>query len=171
MELLDIVDEQGNFTGQVMEREKAHDLNLLHWEIAVFFVNDNKELLLQKRSPNKRFSPNKWGLCAGHIDSGETPEKTALREIKEELGIKLSPGDLRILEERDVLKLESNSRLTRMYYVIYNKNDFTIQTEELSEVKWFNIDDVIDRIKNNDESITLKSNRLYLLERLKTILK
>ena len=171
MELLDIVDEQGNFTGQVMEREKAHDLNLLHWEIAVFLVNDNKELLLQKRSPNKRFSPNKWGLCAGHVDSGETPEKTALREIKEELGIKLSPGDLRILEERDVLKLESNSRLTRMYYVIYNKNDFTIQTEELSEVKWFNIDDVIDRIKNNDESITLKSNRLYLLERLKTILK
>ena len=82
-----------------------------------------------------------------------------------------SPGDLRILEERDVLKLESNSRLTRMYYVIYNKNDFTIQTEELSEVKWFNIDEVIDRIKNNDESITLKSNRLYLLERLKTILK
>ena len=171
MELLDIVDEQGNFTGQVMEREKAHDLNLLHWEIAVFFVNDNKELLLQKRSPNKRFSPNKWGLCAGHVDSGETPEKTALREIKEELGIKLSPGDLRILEERDVLKLESNSRLTRMYYVIYNKNDFTIQTEELSEVKWFNIDEVIDRIKNNDESITLKSNRLYLLERLKTIIK
>ena len=171
MELLDIVDEQGNFTGQVMEREKAHDLNLLHWEIAVFFVNDNKELLLQKRSPNKRFDPNKWGLCAGHVDSGETPEKTALREIKEELGIKLSPGDLRILEERDVLKLESNSRLTRMYYVIYNKNDFKIQTEELSEVKWFNIDEVIDRIKNNDESITLKSNRLYLLERLKTILK
>ena len=171
MELLDIVDEQGKFTGQVMEREKAHDLNLLHWEIAVFFVNDNKELLLQKRSPNKRFSPNKWGLCAGHVDSGETPDSTALREIKEELGIKLSPGDLRILEERDVLKLESNSRLTRMYYVIYNKNDFTIQTEELSEVKWFNIDEVIDRIKNNDESITLKSNRLYLLERLKTILK
>lgn len=171
MELLDIVDEQGNFTGQVMEREKAHDLNLLHWEIAVFFVNDNKELLLQKRSPNKRFSPNKWGLCAGHVDSGETPDSTALREKKEELGIKLSPGDLRILEDRDVLKLESNSRLTRMYYVIYNKNDFTIQTEELSEVKWFNIDDVIDRIKNNDESITLKSNRLYLLERLKTILK
>ena len=171
MELLDIVDEQGNFTGQVMEREKAHDLNLLHWEIAVFFVNDNKELLLQKRSPNKRFSPNKWGLCAGHVDSGETPDSTALREIKEELGIKLPPGDLRILEERDVLKLESNSRLTRMYYVIYNKNDFTIQTEELSEVKWFNIDEVIDRIKNNDESITLKSNRLYLLERLKTILK
>ena len=170
MELLDIVDEQGNFTGQVMEREKAHDLNLLHWEIAVFFVNDNKELLLQKRSPNKRFSPNKWGLCAGHVDSGETPDSTALREIKEELGIKLSPGDLRILEEREVLKLESHSRLTRMYYVIYNGNDFTIQTEELSEVKWFNIDELMKKMKNNDETLAIKSNRLYLLERLKDIL-
>ena len=171
MELLDIVDEQGNFTGQVMEREKAHDLNLLHWEVGVFIVNDKNEILLQKRSQNKRFSPNKWAPCAGHVISGETQDSTAIREVEEELGIKLSPGDLRILEERDVLKLESNSSLTRMYYVIYNKNDFTIQTEELSEVKWLNIDEVIDRIKNNDESITLKSNRLYLLERLKTILK
>ena len=170
MELLDIVDEQGNFTGQVMEREKAHDLNLLHWEVGVFIVNDKNETLLQKRSPNKRFSPNKWAPCAGHVISGETQDSTALREVEEELGIKLSPGDLRILEEREVLKLESHSRLTRMYYVIYNGNDFTIQKEELSEVKWFNIDELMEKMKNNDETLAIKSNRLYLLERLKDIL-
>lgn len=170
MELLDIVDEQGNFTGQVMEREKAHDLNLLHWEVGVFIVNDKNEILLQKRSPNKRFSPNKWAPCAGHVISGETQDSTAIREVEEELGIKLSPGDLRILEEREVLKLESHSRLTRMYYVIYNGNDFTIQTEELSEVKWFNIDELMKKMKNNDETLAIKSNRLYLLERLKDIL-
>ena len=56
MELLDIVDEQGNYTGETMEREKVHDLNLLHWEIGVFIINNNKEVLLQKRSPNKRFN-------------------------------------------------------------------------------------------------------------------
>ena len=60
MELLDIVDENGKLTGEVMEREKVHDLNLLHWEIAVFIVNKNNQVLLQKRSPNKRFNPNKW---------------------------------------------------------------------------------------------------------------
>lgn len=30
MELIDIVDENGNFTGQVMDKEEAHDKNLLH---------------------------------------------------------------------------------------------------------------------------------------------
>ena len=43
MELLDIADEYGNLTGEVMDREKVHDLNLLHWEIAVFIINDKKQ--------------------------------------------------------------------------------------------------------------------------------
>lgn len=60
MELIDIVDENGNFTGQVMDKEEAHDKNLLHNEVAVFIINDNKQVLLQKRSANKRFNPNKW---------------------------------------------------------------------------------------------------------------
>ena len=92
MELLDIVDEQGNFTGEVMEREKAHDLNLLHWEIAVLIVNKNREVLLQKRAATKRFNPNKWGLCAGHVDAYESLENAAIREIKEEIGIDVSVG-------------------------------------------------------------------------------
>ena len=69
----------------------------------------------------------------------------------------------------EVKKRESNSHLTRIYYVVCNKENFKVQTEELSEVKWFNIDDVIDMIKNNDDTLTLKSDRLYLLEKLKNI--
>ena len=42
MELLDIADEYGNFTGEAMDREKVHDLNLLHWEVAVFIINNKK---------------------------------------------------------------------------------------------------------------------------------
>ena len=68
-----------------------------------------------------------------------------------------------------VTKKEINSHLTRVYYVYYNGNDFNIQTEELSEVKWFNIEDVINMIKNNDDTITFKMDRLYLFEKLKEI--
>ena len=169
MELLDIVDEYGNKTGEVVEREKAHDLNLFHWEISVFLINDKKELLLQKRAATKRMNPNMWGSCAGHVDSGEGIEETALRELEEEIGIKFSIDDLHVLEEMQVTKKEINSHLTRVYYIYYNGNDFKIQTEELSEVKWFNIDDVINMIKNNDETITFKTDRLYLFEKLKEI--
>ena len=169
MELLDIVDENGNLTGEVMERDKVHELNLLHWEISVFLINDKKEVLLQKRAATKKMNPNMWGSCAGHVDSGEGIEETALRELEEEIGIKFSIDDLHVLEEMQVTKKEINSHLTRVYYVYYNGNDFKIQTEELSEVKWFNIEDVINMIKNNDDTITFKMDRLYLFEKLKEI--
>ena len=169
MELLDIVDEKGNFTGRVMEREQVHDLNLLHWEVAAFIINNNKEILLQKRASKKRFNPNKWGLCAGHVGSGESLEATILREIKEEIGLELTAQELNVLEKMEIRKREENSHIKRYYYVVCNENNFIIQKEELSEVKWFKIDTVIDMINNNDDTLTLKSDRLYLLERLKKI--
>ena len=138
---------------------------------ALYIIDDydKKQVLLQKRAATKRFNPNKWGLCAGHVDSGESIDDTALREVEEEIGLKLSLNDLHILEKMEVKKSESNSHLTRIYYVVCNKENFKVQTEELSEVKWFNIDDVIEMINNKDESLVLKSDRLYLLEKLKKI--
>ena len=67
MELIKIVDKFGNFTGKIIDKEEAHDKNLLHNEVGIFIINNNKQVLLQKRSATKRFSPNKWGLCAGHV--------------------------------------------------------------------------------------------------------
>ena len=65
MEIIEIVDENGIFTGEMMSREEAHTKNLLHNEIAVFIINNKKQLLLQKRSANKKFNLNKWGGMCG----------------------------------------------------------------------------------------------------------
>ena len=65
MELLDIVDENGNYTGEVVERSVAQKLNLLHYEVIIIPVNDKKQILLQKRSKNKKFFPNKWTFSSG----------------------------------------------------------------------------------------------------------
>lgn len=171
MELIQIVDENGNYTGQIMDKEEAHDKNLLHNEIAVFIINDNKQVLLQKRSANKRFHPNKWALCAGHVDADESLETAALRELKEEVGIDISLENLRPFAEREFTIRDFNSHITYFYYTKSNKseNDFIIQEEELSEVKWFDIYKVIDMIKANDKNIVFKENRLYIFEALKEI--
>lgn len=169
MELIDIVDENGNFTGQVMDKEEAHDKNLLHNEVAVFIINNNKQVLLQKRSANKRFNPNKWALCAGHVDTGESLESAALRELKEEVGI--TTKELKPFAEREFTIRDSNSHITYFYYVKSNldENDFLIQEEELSEVKWFDLDKVIDMIKSKDETIVFKEERIHLFEQLKNL--
>lgn len=171
MELIEIVDKNGNFTGQVMDKEEAHDKNLLHNEVAVFIINDEKQVLLQKRSTNKRFNPNKWALCAGHVDAGESLESAALRELKEEVGIDITKSDLKPFAEREFTIRDLNSHITYFYYTKSNLNekDFIIQKEELSEVKWFDIDRVIDMIKSKDDSTVFREERLSLFEQLKDI--
>ena len=172
MELIEIVDENGNFTGQVLDRKEAHDKNLLHNEIAVFVLNDKNQGLLQKRSANKRFNPNKWALCAGHVEAYESLEDAAIREIKEEIGLDISKEDLHEYLKKEITLRESNSKITYFYYIKTNKkeDEFIIQTDELSEVKWFDIDQVIDMINNKDSSITLTEKRLELFKKLKNIL-
>ena len=169
MELIEIVDENGNFTGQVMDKEEAHDKNLLHNEVGIFIINDKKEILLQKRSANKRFNPNKWGLCAGHVDAYETLEEAALREIKEEVGLDVSIEELIPYCEKEVTIKDSNSHITYFYYVKCNKkeDEFIIQEEELSEVKWFNIDEIIMMIKEGKTSF--KENKIKSFESLRNL--
>jgi len=168
-EWIEIVDSKGNYTGQIMEKEEAHDRNLLHNEVAVFVINDKRQVLLQKRSANKKFNPNKWALCAGHVDANESLESAALRELKEELGLDISKENLIPFAEREFTIQDSNSHVTYFYYVKSNQksNEFIIQKEELSEVEWFDFDDVIDKIKKQDTSTVFHENRLYLFDILK----
>ena len=168
MELVDIVDKNGNFTGETMDKEEAHDKNLLHNEVVAFIVNDNGQVLLQLRSPNKRFNANKWALCAGHVDAGESLEHAMIREIEEEIGLKISEKDLHTFIDRKIEIKEKNSHVSYYFYLKTNlpEKAFTIQEEELSKVKWFDIDEIIKRIQAGDESLVLKKDKIEPLKRL-----
>lgn len=160
MELIEVIDDNGNFTGEVVDIKELHDRNLLHYEIVVFIVNDNKEVLLQKRSTNKRFNANKWAVLAGHVDAYESLEEAALREIQEELGVSV---------ERPKLIPLGKHNLTYYYFVKSNlkEEDFVLQKEELSEVKWIPIEEVIMRILNHDDTLVFNEFMLNLFKKIK----
>ncbi len=163
MELLDIVDKNGAFTGEIVERKKAQELGLLHWEVIIVVVNEKKQILLQKRSANKKHFPNKWALCSGLVISRESCDEAAVRELKEELGVEFQISDLHLLE--------GNLNLTRFYYVItnYDESQFVIQKEELSSVKWFDLDEILEKVNSGDDSIIIRKDRLYLLEKIRKL--
>ena len=163
MELLDIVDKNGAFTGEIVERKKAQELGLLHWEVIIVVINEKKQILFQKRSANKKHFPNKWALCSGLVISGESCDEAAVRELKEELGVEFQISDLHLLEE--------NLNLTRFYYVItnYDESQFVIQKEELSSVKWFDLDEILEKVNSGDDSIIIRKDRLYLLEKIRKL--
>ena len=91
MELLDIVDEKGNPTGETVPREVAHREGIRHRTAHVWIFRRRGgvvQILLQKRSDNKDSDPGCYDISsAGHIPAGRDYIPSAVRELKEELGV------------------------------------------------------------------------------------
>jgi 8-oxo-dGTP pyrophosphatase MutT (NUDIX family) len=60
----------------------------------VLLVNAAGAVLLQERDEHAPIDPDRWGLCGGHLEPGETPEEGAYREVEEETGVQLEAGTL-----------------------------------------------------------------------------
>ena len=74
MEYLDIVDESGQPTGEIICREDAHASGVLHRTAHVWVVRPSGrgyDILLQKRSDTKESFPGMYDTSsAGHIPAG-----------------------------------------------------------------------------------------------------
>jgi isopentenyldiphosphate isomerase len=97
-ELVDIRDaETGEPTGEVVWKSEAHRLGLWHRCIHCWiFGEDAGEpyLLVQRRAATKDTWPGYMDLTAGgHLATGEEP-LDGLREVEEELGLRVDPGRL-----------------------------------------------------------------------------
>lgn len=158
MELLDVVDENNELTGKAIDREIVHGNGLWHREVAVIIANKEGKILLEKRSPFKKQSPNKWALCAGHIGAGDSPENAILREMEEEIGVSINIEDLEFLKVaiRNIKFNEEqyNRAFQYTYYWETDKkeSDFIIQEEELTEVKFFDIEEIKEAVNSNDKN-------------------
>ena len=66
---------------------------------AVFIImrNDKGEVLLQQRA-NTNFLAGYYDFaCSGHVDAGESIHETAIRELREEVGVIAQQQDLRLI--------------------------------------------------------------------------
>lgn len=94
-ELIDILDSEGNLTGQTAMKSEAHRKGLFHKTVHVWFFTSEGEILLQQRGKNKDTHPLLWDVSvAGHIGAGEEIEIAAVREVHEEIGLTISKEDL-----------------------------------------------------------------------------
>lgn len=108
MEYIDIFDENNNPIGEIKEKTKAHENGNFHRTAHVWIINDNNELLLQKRSASKKSHPNCWDISgAGYIRVGESITEGAIRELKEELGVEATEKDLNYIA---TIKSTKNSK-------------------------------------------------------------
>lgn len=139
MELLNVYDNEGNLTDRVVPRgDKSVVLNdNEHIGVAVVFIENSKgEFLMQKTSVEKG---SEYSSTGGHVDAGETPLSSILREIKEELGIEVEASELEYL---GFLLYDKPIRF--MYYLKKDIDikDIVVQEEEVEFVKYMNVSEI-----------------------------
>ena len=152
MEYFDLLDSQGNKTGEIREREEVHRTGVLHGTVHTWIVRSNPkdetglDVLLQKRSRDKDSYPGCYDISsAGHITAGQTPQEAVVRELYEELGLQVPLSQLTFLFRheafhRDVFYGEPflNHELSWVY--LYEKDvpmeAFSLQQEEVESVCW-----------------------------------
>ncbi len=94
MEILPIIDEEGNVIGRE-DRMTVHEKGLLHPEVHVLIKLPDNSFVFQRRSLTKDLAPGKLTFSVGgHISFGQTPEEAVIRELKEETGLRRTIGDL-----------------------------------------------------------------------------
>ncbi|MDR2862921.1 MAG: NUDIX domain-containing protein [Puniceicoccales bacterium] len=86
-EIFDVVDICDRVVGQET-RAEVHRRALLHRAVHVLVFDATGRLYLQQRSQYKDTCPGLFtASCAGHVDTGESYDAAAVRELGEELGI------------------------------------------------------------------------------------
>lgn len=155
MELLDVLDEDGNVIG-VEDRKVVHENGLWHIHVGAWIMNEKGKLLFQKRSANKKRNPNKWTRTGGHVDSGETPIVGIQREVEEEIGVKIPQDKFKLISIEKIEADEFNHHFTYSYlaFVNYKIEEYTMQEEEVSDLKYISIEEMEELKRENDQNYT-----------------
>ena len=91
-ELWNVYDYFRNDTGRLIPRGARMRLDEYHLVVNVWLRNARGEYLISQRSPEKSH-PLCWEATGGSVLAGETSVQGAVREVEEELGIRLNPEE------------------------------------------------------------------------------
>jgi isopentenyldiphosphate isomerase len=133
-EIFDVVNDRDEVVGQ-KPRGEIHRLGLKHRAVHVLVFNSRGGLFLQKRSMKKDCFPGTWDSSAsGHLDSGESYDACAVRELREEIGLALAQPPEKLF------KIDACKETGQEFVWVYRcqaEGPFTLHPEEIDRGDWF----------------------------------
>lgn len=148
IEYWDILDKDGNKTGKTIVRgRRGLSKGEYHLVVHIWVINDKGEFLIQRRSDKKPLMPGEWAATGGSAFSSEGSRHAAIRELFEELGIRVTRRRM-VLVKRQLRKYSIND----IYAVRCNipASRCRLQEDEVAEVKWVSKEELQRMVENGE---------------------
>lgn len=150
MELVDIYNNKHERLDYTKER---HELSDGEFRLSCFcwIINDKDEILIQQRLATAKKCPNMWETVSGGAVAGDDAINGIIRELDEELGIKVKKEDLRFIgsyarinDYVEVFMLKSNIDTKKL----------KLCKDEVQSAKWVKISEFEKIIEEGNASDT-----------------
>lgn len=148
MEKWDILNAEGVPTGKTALRGLCNlKSGEYHLVVHIWVVSSRGDILIQRRSDNKKLMPGEWAATGGAAISGEDSYTAANRELYEELGIPSNKNTLKKLA-----RIKRRNSLLDVWFINTNIDSakLRLQEDEVAEAKWINRAEFEAMIKNGE---------------------
>ena len=122
--------------------------------VTCLLIDDVGKLLILKRSDKVRTYKGMWGGIAGYIEENEEPLETALKEIKEEIG--LDNKDVQFIKKLEPIKFTDYYENKKYDWEIFvflfktGKKDKLIIDWEHSESSWISPSEIVKFVTSSN---------------------
>lgn len=165
MEIWDLYDKERNIIGEHIRGNEMPE-GAYHLVVHVWIKDPAGRYLMTRRSRNKKTYPLKWECVGGAVTKGETSIQAAIREVKEEVGIELSPKDAApvLTQIRDIVDGKRINDINDIYVFTYDGEvDLTkATTDEVDKVAWMDKSRIAG-LMNSGEMVSVIKDLSYFI--------
>ncbi|MDR1027080.1 MAG: NUDIX domain-containing protein [Rickettsiales bacterium] len=169
-EYFDVLDNTGAKIGRIKSRDEVHRDGDWHKGVYVWIVNDASEILLQKRAPDKDSDPDMWDVSSGgHLTAGDDSSDAAVREVWEELGVRIDKDQLRFLGTLKCPSANASDFIDNEFDDVYlarmspDIGKMKLQAEEVSDAKYVSLAELKNMIAAEEPNLVMRPDVFRML--------
>ena len=150
-------------------RREVHATGLWHRAVHVLVFDRSGRVFLQKRSLRKDLSPGLWdSSCSGHLGAGEDYDAATVRELAEEIGVRLNSTETPVRWFRVEACEPTGWEFVWVYRLRYD-GAITIEPAEIQYGEWVAPAEVTARVADQPANYSPSFKLIWPLvtERLK----
>lgn len=172
-EFLNLVDDDHHMLSEAKPRCLVHRDGDLHPAVHVWIVMEKDMgvyVLLQKRSNKKKIHPECYDVsAAGHVPQSDEFRISAVREVEEELGLKIVEHDLDFLGFHKSCYscgeiCDNEIRAVYLCRKHVDDDDLVLQESEVESVCWAEIDELLAGMDDNSFANCIDRDELLMIK-------